>query len=80
MADIFSAVGPFMHPGDWRISFSANLSSPIDAFKPNPWSGETDNLPSWQKRILRLRLAFILQARFPKAEKNTHPRGLEVQN
>jgi len=69
MADIFSAVGTFMHPGDWRISISANLSPPIDAFKPNPWCGETDNLPSWQESILRLRLSFILRARFPKAEK-----------
>jgi len=61
---------------------SANLSSPCRCVKPDLPAGETDNLPSCQESILRLRLVFIYMGSLPPSRKiyaSPGPEGPELR-
>ena len=67
-------------PGDWRISFPANLSSPTDASSQTCGQGRrTIFLPDGSVFSVS-GLPSSIWARFPEAEKYTHPRGRKARN
>ena len=67
-------------PGYWRISFPANLSSPIDASSQTCGQGRrTIFLPDGSVFSVS-GLPSSYRARFPKAEKYTHPWGRKAWN